>query len=171
MKYNDEDDKCLGIAGMAIGISIWNGEELLYQIDLDDEDGGYISFTPDYYFSGNPALSPVDSWHATLKHYQMTVGMLIANLMSRSLSTKSPFRYADAKKAIFAEVAEEGKRSCQLEDDEIRQLFQETYGYLEQVFSNQSVRTIAQTFATRLKDSRRLTNYEVKELLGMLNDN
>ncbi len=171
MKYNDEDDKCLGIAGMAIGISIWNGEELLYQIDLDDEDGGYISFTPDYYFSGNPALSPVDSWHATLKHYQMTVGMLIANLMSRSLSSKSPVRYADAKKAIFAEVAEEGKRSCQLEDDEIRQLFQETYGYLEQVFSNQSVRTIAQTFATRLKDSRRLTNYEVKELLGMLSDN
>ncbi len=170
MKYNDEDDKCLGIAGMAIGISIWNGEGLLYQIDLDNEDGDYISFTPDYYFSGNPALSPVDSWHATLKHYQMTVGMLIANLMSRSLTAKKPFRYVDAKKAIFAEVAEEGKRSCQLEDDEIRQLFQETYGYLEQVFSNQSVRTIAQSFAARLKDSRRLTNYEVKELLGILSE-
>ncbi len=170
MKYNDEDDKCLGIAGMAIGISIWNGEELLYQIDLDNEDGDYISFTPDFYFNGNPAMSPVDSWHATLKHYQMTVGMLIANLMSRSLPSNKPFRFSDAKRAIFDEVAEEGKRSCQLEDDEIRQLFQETFSYLEQVFSNHSVRTIAHTFANRLKDSRRLTNYEVKELLGMLSD-
>ena len=79
MKYNDEEDKCYGIAGMAIGISIWNGEDLLYQIDIDDDEHGYISFTPDYYFSGNPAVSPVESWHATLKHYQMTVGMLIAN--------------------------------------------------------------------------------------------
>ena len=72
MKYNDEEDKCYGIAGMAIGISIWNGEDLLYQIDIDDDEHGYISFTPDYYFSGNPAVSPVESWHATLKHYQMT---------------------------------------------------------------------------------------------------
>lgn len=75
MKYNDEEDKCYGIAGMAIGISIWNGEDLLYQIDIDDDEHGYISFTPDYYFSGNPAVSPVESWHATLKHYQMTVGI------------------------------------------------------------------------------------------------
>ena len=48
MKYNDEEDKCYGIAGMAIGISIWNGEDLLYQIDIDDDEHGYISFTPDY---------------------------------------------------------------------------------------------------------------------------
>lgn len=87
MKYNDEEDKCYGIAGMAIGISIWNGEDLLYQIDIDDDEHGYISFTPDYYFSGNPAVSPVESWHATLKHYQMTVGMLIANLFCRNTPT------------------------------------------------------------------------------------
>lgn len=90
MKYNDEEDKCYGIAGMAIGISIWNGEDLLYQIDIDDEEHGYISFTPDYYFSGNPAVSPVESWHATLKHYQMTVGMLIANLFCRNLPAGKP---------------------------------------------------------------------------------
>lgn len=129
MKYNDEEDKCYGIAGMAIGISIWNGEDLLYQIDIDDDEHGYISFTPDYYFSGNPAVSPVESWHATLKHYQMTVGMLIANLFCRNLPAGKPTQYADAKKAIFSTVADEGKRTCQLDDDEIRSMFQETFNF------------------------------------------
>lgn len=170
MKYNDEEDKCYGIAGMAIGISIWNGEDLLYQIDLDDEEHGYVAFTPDYYFTGNPALSPVESWHSTLRHYQMTVGMLIANLFSRRLRSGKPISYADAKKAIFDTVAEEGRRVCQLEDDEIRKMFQDTFNYLEQVFRNTSVRSIAREFVQRLKENRRLTNYEVKQLLGMINN-
>lgn len=170
MKYNDEEDKCYGIAGMAIGISIWNGEDMLYQIDLDDEANGYIAFTPEYYFSGNPAVSPVESWHATLKHYQMTVGMLIANLLSRQLPSGKPVRFADAKKALFDTVAEEGRKACQLEDDEIRKMFQETFSYLEQVFRNPSVRTIAREFVGRLKADRCLSNYDIKQLLGMLNE-
>ena len=56
-------------------------------------------------------VSPVESWHATLKHYQMTVGMLIANLFCRNLPAGKPTQYADAKKAIFSTVADEGKRT------------------------------------------------------------
>lgn len=167
MKYSDEDDKCYGVTGMAIGISIWNGEDMLYKIDIDDEDNGYILFTPDYYFRGNPAISPVESWHHTLKHYQMTVGMLIANLMCRSLK-KGGMDFGKAKKTLFDMVAEEGRSACQLEDDEIRRMFQDTFSYLEQVFHNRSVRAIAHEFAKRLKESRSLSNYEIKELLGMI---
>lgn len=58
MKYNDEEDKCYGIAGMAIGISIWNGEDLLYQIDIDDEEHGYISFTPTIISRAIPQCRP-----------------------------------------------------------------------------------------------------------------
>ena len=79
MKYNDEEDKCYGIAGMAIGISIWNGEDLLYQIDIDDDEHGYISFTPDYYFSGNHAVYTVAYWHATLTKWKMIVGLPVGN--------------------------------------------------------------------------------------------
>ena len=81
-----------------------------------------------------------------------------------------PTQYADAKKAIFSTVADEGKRTCQLDDDEIRSMFQETFNYLEQVFRNPSVRTIAHEFARHLKDSRRLSHYEVKQLLGMISE-
>lgn len=167
MKYRNEEDKCYGVTGMAIGIAIWNGEDLLYKLDLDDEENGYISFTPDYYFSGNPALPPKESWKFTLKHYQMTMGMLIANMLCRAMHG-SQTNYTKVKKAIYKTVAEEGMRICQLEEDEIRRMFDETYAYLDQVFSNASVRSIADDFAKKLQANRTLGNYEAKELLGML---
>lgn len=169
MKYRDENDKCYGITGMAIGLSIWNGEDMLYRIDIDDEENGYITFTPEYYFHGNPAISAVESWHYTLKRYQMTIGMLIANMMCRSIAS-GDIDYAKAKKTVFKTIAEEGKRTCQLEEDEIRRLFQDTYTYLEQVFRNRSVCDIARRFAGQLKENRSLDNFEVKQLLGMLQD-
>lgn len=85
MKYKDEEDKCYGIAGMTIGIAVCNGEDMLYRLDIDDETNGYITFTSDYYYSGNPALPAKESWELTLKHFQMTIGMLMANMMCRSL--------------------------------------------------------------------------------------
>ena len=169
IKYKDEKDKCYGIAGMAIGISIWNGENLLYKIDLDDEANDYITFTSDFYFSGNPALPPVESWHQTLKRYQMTIGMLIANMMCRAFPTGG-LKYQDVENAIFETVAEEGRHSYQLDDDEIKNLFFYFYSYMERAFRNQSVREIARQFAAKLQECRSLTNYEVKELLGMLEE-
>ena len=56
MKYRNEEDKCYGITGMAIGITIWNGEDMLYKLDLDNESSQYVQFTSDYYFSGNPGI-------------------------------------------------------------------------------------------------------------------
>ena len=167
MKYRNEEDKCYGITGMAIGITIWNGEDMLYKLDLDNEASQYVQFTSDYYFSGNPGIPAKESWHYTLKHYQMTVGMLIGNMMCRSLK-KNDINYSKVKKAPYKSIAEEGKRTCQLEEDEIKTMFDDTYRYLEQVFSNRSVRDIANDFAKKLQERRTLFNYEVKALLGML---
>lgn len=97
----------------------------------------------------------------------MTVGMLIGNMMCRSLK-KNDINYSKVKKALYKSIAEEGKRTCQLEEDEIKTMFDDTYRYLEQVFSNRSVRDIANDFAKKLQERRTLFNYEVKALLGML---
>lgn len=168
MKYQSEEDKCYGVAGMAIGLSIWNGEDMIYEIDIDNETEGYITFTPEYYYQGNASLATVNTWNTTLKHYQMTVGMLIANLFCRHIRAKKNLRYVAAKNAIFDIVCEVGKRTCQLEDDEINKLFQETFSYLEEVFDNSSVQAIIHSMAKRLLADRRLGNSEIKQLLGML---
>lgn len=167
MKYKDEEDKCYGIAGMAIGIAVCNGEDMLYRLDIDDETNGYITFTSDYYYSGNPALPAKESWELTLKHFQMTIGMLMANMMCRSLHKKR-LTFHDAKKSLFKTVEEEGKRVCQLEEDEISRLFEDTFNYMERVFDDGSVRTMAKGLATKLHELRTLTNPEIKEILGMI---
>ena len=165
MKYRNEEDKCYGITGMAIGITIWNGEDMLYKLDLDNEASQYVQFTSDYYFSGNPGIPAKESWHYTLKHYQMTVGMLIGNMMCRSLK-KNDINYSKVKKALYKSIAEEGKRTCQLEEDEIKTMFDDTYRYLEQVFSNRSVRDIANDFLLQLygKNDEVETPMEDREL-------
>lgn len=168
MKYKDEKDKCYGIAGMVIGMAVCKGEELLYGLDIDDEENGYITFTSDYYYSGNPALPAKESWELTLRHYQMTVGMLVANMMCRSIPEKH-LTFHDVKKSLFKTVAEEGKRVCQLDDDEIARMFEDTFGYMERVFCDSSVRTMADSLASKLQELRKLTNPEIRELLGMLN--
>ena len=169
-EYKDEDDKCFGIAGMAIGISILNGEDLLLGADLDDESGNYLTFTPYYYFQGSPLLGASEAWRITINLYRMTIGMLLANIFCRSMHSGKVISYMEAKKALFSGIAEEGRRSCQLDDDEIRKLFQETYDYLRQVFIDTNVRTIANRFSARLKDNRRLSNCEIKQLLGMIDE-
>ena len=168
MINKNEEDKCFGIAGMAIGISIWHGEDKLYRINIDDSEGKYIALFPDETALGE-LLHPKDAWNNSLKEFQMTVGMLIANMMSCSIGKKQ-LEYSRAKKALYKTVAEEGKRSCQLEEDEVRRLFDETYVYLDRVFENESVHEIARRFAKKLQESRTLSNYEIKDLLGMIED-
>lgn len=166
MKYRDEDDKCYGIAGMAIGMAIWNGEDLIYLLDIDDDASGYIRFTSDFY-ANDPRLSTKESWESTLRHFQMSVGMLISNMLCRSLRGDKT-GYAEIKSAIFDTIAEEGKNACQLESDEVESIFSEAYSYMSRAFSDSSIRRIATDFAAKLKESRTLSNSEVKELLDML---
>ena len=46
MKYRNEEDKCYGITGMAIGITIWNGEDMLYKLDLTTRPANTCSSLP-----------------------------------------------------------------------------------------------------------------------------
>ena len=93
--------------------------------------------------------------------------MLVANMMCRSMKDKR-LSFHNAKKSLFKSIAEEGKRVCQLEEDEISRLFEDTFNYMERVFTDNSVRTMAKGLATKLQELRTLTNPEIKELLGMI---
>lgn len=166
MKYNDEEDKCYGIAGMTIGITVWSNEDMVYKLDIDDEENGYMLLTSDYY-NQNPELSVRQSWEAMQKQFQMTAGMLIANMMCRAIKAGS-HSYVDIKNALFPTISEVGKTECQLDDDEISDLFEETYSYMNRVFRNGDVRSLAATLAKELQQKRILSNSEIKELLGII---
>ena len=58
MKYRDELDKSYGIAGMALGLSVFDADDLFTAVTLDGDGPDSILFTPEFYFAGNPRLSP-----------------------------------------------------------------------------------------------------------------
>ena len=84
-KYIDEDDKCYGIAGMAVAMMVLDGENLLSSISLDAPANEAMNFTSDFYFTGNPRLSAKFAWNRILEHYQLSMGMFIANIMCRNI--------------------------------------------------------------------------------------
>lgn len=169
MKYTDEKDKCYGIAGMAIGIALWEGEDFLFSLDMDNEENKFITFTPDFYFETNPNISPKESWHNSLLRYQMAMGMMIANMMGRSVKAKG-INGTKIKKALYKTIAEEGKSVCQLDENEIRSLYDETYSLTYRAFNSPRVIEMLDQIVEKLAENRTLSNYEIKELLGVIRE-
>ena len=62
LKYKDENDRSMGLAGSAIALVIWDGEDKLAAINLDSLPGEGLEMTPDFGFAGNPRLSARLAW-------------------------------------------------------------------------------------------------------------
>lgn len=64
---------------------------------------------------------------------------------------------------------DEGKKECDLEKDEVEQLFYKNYDYLNRIFSHPEVQRIANDFANHLSTCRTLSQSEIIETLQPLN--
>jgi hypothetical protein len=168
MKYRDEDDKCYGLTGMAIGLTIFEAEDLFSEISLDGEGLDCITFTPAYYFPENPIIEPKDTWQHTLSRYQMTSALVIADAMCRTIFHDHKAIDRDLRGRLYEVISLEGKESCQLEDDEVQRLFDKTYRYLQKLLTNSQVQDVVKDFAGQLKKSRRMAQQDVAELLRVL---
>ena len=168
LKYIDEEDKCYGIAGMAVAIMVWDGEKLLSSVSLDASANQALKFTSDFYFSGNPRLSAKFSWNRILEHYQLSIGMMIANLMCRNIVLRQTQVSSELKSLIYKYILEEGQEVCSLENDEIKALFDKSYNYLNNIFNHSGVQNIIFEFATKLRQQRILSQKEVIEALQAL---
>ncbi|MDE5594227.1 MAG: hypothetical protein K2I89_01460, partial [Muribaculaceae bacterium] len=84
LKYTDEKDKSYGLTGMAISMIVLDGEEYLSGMSIDAPVGEGVELSQDFYFIGNPRLSAKIAWNEILKHFQLSAGMVISNVMCRS---------------------------------------------------------------------------------------
>ena len=169
LRYNDEKDRSYGAAGMAIGLVVFDGEDMISTISLDRESGDIMEMTGEFYFSGNPGVSAKAVWNQLLKNYNLSVVMLISNLLCRSLVMNMTHLSDDVRDAIHEAVTEEGHAVCSLEDDEIDRLFDKNYNYLYRIFSHRGVQSIAHDFAHLLTTRRVLSRGEVIDQLSSLN--
>ena len=166
LKYTDETDKSLGVAGMAISLIANDGETYLASVSLmDDEDT--IALAEETYFTGNPRMSAKIAWKDILRKYQIASGLMLGNVLCRCLSAG---RGVDVEmlRAIHDMIISEGREQCSLDGDEAENIYDEQYDHFRRIFAHPTVASIARDFASTLRLQRRMTAGEVFENLKRL---
>lgn len=166
LKYTDETDKSLGVAGMAISLVACDGEEYLASVSLEDNEEA-LQMAEEFFFGGNPRFSAKIAWNEILKQFQITSGMMLSNVMCRNLSAGRAID-RDMIETIHQLILSDGQEFCSLERDEVENLYNREYQYYYRMFSHPSVATIARDFASTLRLQRRMTAGEVIENLRRL---
>lgn len=166
LKYINDDDKCYGITGMVVAMMVWDNEDLLSSVDLDATDNENIEFHHDFYFCGNPRISPRYTWNKMVKNYKMMMEMFIANVLCRQYVLHQSTITPQLKQLVYNHLEEEG---CDyLEKDEIKELFEQSYESLQRIFMHSGVKQIVKDFALNLLQQRTLTQAEVLHHLQAL---
>ncbi|MCM1224531.1 MAG: hypothetical protein NC548_59795 [Lachnospiraceae bacterium] len=167
--YVDEVDKSFGLAGMAISLTAWDKHDMISSITLDAEgEDSSITFSPEFFFSQNPRMSARIAWNELVKQYQMFVGMVIGNIMCRKTAGKNDRMGEELASDIYSLVEDEGLDLCSLEKDEIEIIFNKTYNFLSDFFSDSRMAAAADRFASDLRLRRSMSTYDIEDELRLL---
>lgn len=162
--YKDDNDRCYGLSGMAMAIVVTDSEELLASIDLDAADSDeMMKFSPQYFFAGNPRLSARLAWNHLVEHYQLTMGLAIANVLSRYYVNRRQEITSEILDAMHQAMISEGKYTCELDEDEVNMLFNKQFSYMQRLFRHPGVQGVVRNFADDLSHCRHMTVNEVIE--------
>lgn len=168
LSYLNEDDKAYGLAGMAISLAALDAMDRVAAVSLD-ADGPMVSFSHEYFFSGSPSISPKATWDNLLHNYYITSAMVLSNVMARSIVRLQSNDVPDnILKTLRHEIAEEGRDTCSLEDDEIETIFDKTNSYMRRIFRNPRLHPAIDEFARTLSRRRNLSGMEILDELRLL---
>lgn len=165
LSYRNENDRCFGATGMAIGLVVFDGEDMLAGVSIDAPAHAMIEMDQDFFFAGNPSLSAKAAWNRMLRNFNLMAAMMISNVMCRRLVLDNAMVSDDLREALRAHILEEGASSCSLEEDEANRLFEKDYNYLFRVFNHRGVQDVARDFARTLSNVRKLSRAEMMEEL------
>ena len=169
LKYIDEEDKCYGLTGVAMSTVIWDMENLISAISIDSDAVYSIQYTPQLIIEGNAAISPRNILNHNIEKFRMAMGMILSNILCRTYVLNNKFINHKTKQQIYDFFIEEGKINCDLEKDEVEEIFNKNYDYLHRIFSHPEVQRIAHDFAQHLTTRRTLSQAEIIESLQPLN--
>lgn len=169
MKYRDELDMSYGVAGMALGLSVFDAADLFTSITLDGDGPGAIEFTPEFFFAGNPRLSPRGSWQYMLGHFRISVGLAVANALCRRMVLDNDKADQQLRDQLLNAACDDGRDYCQLERDEVQPIFDEAFENMGRLFADSRVRKAMDSFADALQQRRTLSHIDVVDILQQLN--
>ncbi len=164
MKYRNDDDKCYGVAGMTLGLSIFDAADLFTGVSVDDDEMGIV-FTPEFYFMGNPGWNAKESWQHMLSHFQISMGLVMANALCRKIVLDHGTVDRKLRNSLFNAIYADGKEGLQLDKDEVESLFDRYFSHLMRVFSNEDICKAMRHLAGELKAHRAFSRVEINDML------
>jgi hypothetical protein len=169
MKYRDELDKSYGVAGMVLGLTVFDADDLFTAVRLDGEDSSCIQFTPEFFFAGNPRLSPRGAWQYIVGHYRVSVGLAVANALCRRMVLDNDKVDNQLRDQLFNAACDDGRDYCQLERDEVEPIFDEVFEQLMRLFGDSRVRKAMDSFVDALRQRRTMSHIDVADIMQQLN--
>jgi len=168
LSYKDDNDKCYGATGMAIGVIVLRGHGKLTGISVDAAPGSMMEFTDDFYFTGNQGMMATASWHMLLENFNVMAAMMVSNVLCRNMVANRRMPDDDVMKRLRDIIVEEGVESCSLEPEEAARLYDNNYKRFRRIFSNSGVHAVAREFMDILQRKRHLSRIEIVEELRAL---
>ena len=167
LKYQNEDDRAYGLAGMAIALGAMDALGLVAEVDLDAR-GPMVEFSHAFYFSASPSVSPKAVWRRTVENFKITSMMVMANVMSRYYVRMSQPLPPEILAYVRDTMTQEGAETCSLEADEVTGLFNLAMRDCHRIFSNPRLSPRVTEFAGTLGRLRHMSALEVADELHRL---
>ncbi len=168
LAYRNEDDRCYGLAGMAVTLYKLGGLDRVAFASIDG-DGPMVSFSHEYYFCGSPSLSPKAAWKNLVNNYYLTLAMALGNLLARTIVRDATAPRQELLDLIRSEALAEGLEACSLEEDEARNIFDSSLRNLTRVFSNRYIAPGVHELARTIARRRTMSGSDLSEALYYLN--
>ncbi len=165
LKYKDEGDRSYGVAGMALAAFILDYEKYISSISIERRGLDSVEFTPEFFVVSAEGISAKASWSHILEQFQVIASMLISNVMCRRMVKDQTEPDMSLRRAML-EALSDYAGECQLESDEVAELFDKHYIYFDRAYRNSRLHAAARRLADELSTRHTLSHSELCELLG-----
>jgi hypothetical protein len=167
LAYRNEDDRCYGLAGMAISLATLDAIDRVVEISIDAK-GPMVTFSNEFFWGSSQSASPKASWQRLMQNYQITTSLALANVLSRCLIRDKGSDPAEMLAELMPVIKAEGREVCELEDDEIHNFYDNTLMRANRIFSNRRIYPVVDELARILARRRTLSGREIAEELHYL---
>ncbi|MDE5968189.1 MAG: hypothetical protein K2G64_03695 [Muribaculaceae bacterium] len=134
LRYTDTDDRLYGIAGMTIGLLVYDADQYIDHLDGNSSDLRAVELTPDFFVYHNQQLSAKGVWKALLDRHKIMSAMVMGNILSRAaMGSRHAVDPQTLSQAIDL-LAEQADDMLGLTPDENRRLVMQSYDYVSRAF-------------------------------------
>lgn len=167
LAYRSEEDRCYGLAGMTLTLASLDAIDSVVRVSMDDSDSMVI-FSNEFFWGSSQAASPKAHWHFLMRNFQITTSLALSNVLSRCLIRERGADPTEMLEALYPVIEAEGRETCALEEDEIKNFYENSLRKVQRTFGNPRLHPYVDRLVQILSTRRTLSGREIAEELHAL---